>query len=317
MGKSSLLVVAVILLAACTPGETGVSSGADDISGAVSIAQASFSAEDGSGENILQCLYYERDLFMSGMADPCDYRDERRLVSGIVPHHLLASDMLSGFFTLAAQHTYDTVVILAPSHYPEQCGSYVVTSDRDWNTPFGVVETDADLVEMLLKDGTVAAENNPGALEYDHGGAGLVPYVAHYLPDAKVVVCLVSVQTSEKRMDILQQMIFKYAETSDVLFVASADFSHYQQPEEAAVYDDYTERSIAAFDYETISRYSSKNVDSPQALMAFMRSTEYFEAELIQLDHSSSAEKIVAGISNPIFAEGITTYFVYAGFADV
>ncbi|NLW79720.1 MAG: AmmeMemoRadiSam system protein B [Ruminococcaceae bacterium] len=318
--KGALLALAALFLAACAPGQAGdsrvLSGTVGGASQPVLSAPAPPLTEDTEEKAPLQCLYYERDLFMAGMAAPCDYQDDRKPVAAIVPHHLLAADMLSGFFALAAQHQYDTVVVLAPSHYPQQCGSYIVTSDRDWRTPFGTVETDTALVDTLLKDGLVAAENNAAALEYDHGGAGLVPYIAHYLPDAKVAVCLVSVQAAEKRMEALRQHLFEYAESGNVLLVASADFSHYQQPEVAAVYDAATQRSIEAFDYDTISAYSSKNVDSPQALTAFLKAVAHFDADLVQLGHSSSPEKIAAGISNPIFEAGITTYFVYAGFLD-
>lgn len=272
--------------------------------------------ENTPDEKMLECLFFERNLFYAGVANPSNYSDQRKLAAGVVPHHLLAADMLSGFFTLAAQHQYDTVVIVAPSHYPEQCESAIVTSTRSWNSPFGPVETDRQLANALLNNGIISAENNPTALELDHGGAGLVPYVAHYLPQTKVVVCLVSAKATEESLTALRQQIFDYTSQKDVLWVTSVDFSHYQEPEQAAMYDAQTEQSIAAFDYRAISRFDSKNVDSPQALAAFLYLTQHLQADLVQLGHSSSQERIPAGRSNPIYKEGITTYFVYGAFVS-
>lgn len=266
----------------------------------------------------LRCLYYERELFLGAMAAPRSYQSEGRLAAGMVPHHLLASDMIAGFFRLAAEDAqgYDTVLFVSPSHFPENCGSDVVTAGGSWQTPYGLVENDAAVTDRLLQNTAIGAEDNPAALEADHGVAGLVPFVAYYLPGAKVASCLLSNKLDRNRLAAVRGQIADICAGGRVLLVASVDCSHYLFPEEAALRDIETAEAIESMDLQRILSFSDANIDSPQALTTFVQSAQTAGAQLRQLDHSSSAEKLPHAISNPIYQEGITTYLVYAAFTE-
>jgi len=262
----------------------------------------------------MRCLYYEREQVQGGISAPRDYALEHPLVAGMVPHHLLASDMIAGFFRLAArrEQRVETVLLVSPSHFPARCGSDVVTATAGWSTPFGPVETDRRIAEALLQNNVIAAENNPDAVEYDHGAAGLIPFVRHYLPEAKVAVVLLSNKLSAKRLDEVCGELEALCADGGILLVASADCSHYLMPREAALRDEETARAVEEFDLARIAGFSDSNVDSPQALTALLATARSKDAAMYMLDHSSSPEKLGLSLSSSAYNEGITTYFVYA-----
>lgn len=271
-----------------------------------------------SGATPMRCLYYERELFLSAMSSPRLYESRGRLVAGLIPHHLLASDMIAGFFSMAAREPegYDTVLLVSPSHFPENCGSDVVTSSSGWDTPYGPASADSATIEALLRNPAIAAEDNPAAVETDHGVAGLVPFVKYYLPNAKIATCLLSNKLDRNRLATVRAEIAEICANGRILLVASADCSHYLSPEKAAVRDAQTAAAIEAMDFQRILGFGDSNVDSPQTLTTFLETARSRGAALEQLDHSSSGEKLPHAISNPIYVEGVTTYFVYAAWND-
>lgn len=264
----------------------------------------------------MRCLYYERELFLSAMSAPRAYEREGRLAAGMIPHHLLASDMIAGFFRMAAEDPegYDTVLFVSPSHFPENCESDVVTAVGNWKTPYGTVEYDAELTEALLRGAETGAENNPAAMEADHGVAGLVPFVAYYLPETKVAACLLSNKLDRQRLAAVWEQVAELCAGGRVLLVASVDCSHYLTPDEAARRDAETAEAIEALDFPRLLSFSDANVDSPQALTTFLKGAQAVGGRLRRLDHSGSGEKLPHALSNPIYRDGVTTYFVYAAF---
>ena len=112
----------------------------------------------------------------------------------------------------AQEQPYDTVILVSPSHFPENCGSDVVTATAGWNTPYGPLAADRSVADALLQDAVIAAEDNRDAVESDHGAAGLVPFVRRYLPEAKLVVCLLSNRLSRERLAQVQRVLLEQQE---------------------------------------------------------------------------------------------------------
>lgn len=260
----------------------------------------------------LDSLYYEKTSFYTGLGNAGVYSVQGDLVAGIVPHHLVASDMIAGFFAMAAQQpAYDGILIVSPSHFPENCGSMVVTAQAGWNTPFGTVAPYTPLIDKLLSDSVLDAENNPAAVELDHGAAGLVPFVKHYFPDTPLAVCLVQGKTPRDRLTALWTAIEAQRGEANILVVSSADCSHYLMPREAAQRDRQTMEAIEAGQTERIFLFDDENVDSPQSVNTFLTVAQ--QAQVVRLDHSSSDKKLPHAIGSPVYREGTTSYLVYAG----
>lgn len=265
---------------------------------------------------MLNCQYYQHDGFLAGAASAQAYSlPAGRLVSGMVPHHLVAADMLSGFFTLAAAQEggYDRVILLSPSHFAQDTIAPIVTAPAAWNTPFGTVAADEDTIHTVLDDTSISASEDAAALERDHGIAGLVPYIAYYLPGVPLTACLIANSTPQTGLDALFTVLKDICLGGRTLLIASIDCSHYLQPTQAAEHDAQTAEAIEAFNYETISHFTDANVDSPECLSLFLRITQWQKASLINLGHATSLDKLPAGTAYP---DGITTYFIYAGYTN-
>ncbi|MEG1942198.1 MAG: AmmeMemoRadiSam system protein B [Angelakisella sp.] len=262
----------------------------------------------------LDTIYYDRASFYGGVGGACDYRVEGSLVAGMIPHHLLASDMIAGFFKAAAkQPAYDGILIVSPSHFPENTNSMAVTAKAGWSTPMGTVQPYTELIDKLLADKVLGAENNPAAVELDHGGAGLVPFVKYYFPDTPLAVCLLQGKLPRERIAAFWEIVGEQRKEANILVVSSADCSHYLLPKEAAGHDEETIKAIESGAQEAIFFFDDENIDSPQSVNTFLEVTKQAGARAVQLDHSSSDKKLPHNILNPIFSEGTTTYLVYAG----
>ena len=262
---------------------------------------------------LLRCLYYDGQV-EKGIADPCRYEISGRLAAGMVPHHLLASDMIAGFFELAArqEEPVDRVLIVSPSHFPENCTGDLITARAGWETPYGKVAPDEEMIRAILEDPAAAAVKEPEALEADHGGAGLIPFIKYYLPNARVTVCLLANTLSTRQLEAFQAVVLEQMEKERILVVASADCSHYLTPEEAALRDAETAQAIETMDFPRIFSFGDGNVDSPQSVSTFLRAAEALGTEPVQLDHASSPDKLPHAPSHPRYQDGITTYSVYA-----
>lgn len=317
--KSIAVLLALLLATGCTqPAPQGPATGGTPANSAVTAppAQGPESGVTPAPPSILANPYYDVELIASGCAAPDDYRVEGRLRGGMVPHHLLATGMIAGFFSLAAQQhrqqPYDAVLLVAPSHFPENCGSDAVTARLGWDSGMGPLQPDLPLAQAILADSTLAAEDNPAAVQADHGVAGLTPYLAKYLPDVPVTVCLLSNKLSQTRLEAFQNTVAAQFAERNLLVVASADCSHYLTPATAAPRDEQTAQAVLTGDRQTILGFSDKNVDSPQAVTTLLRIATELDTLPIQLGHSSSNQMLPLRPGSTAYIEGITTYFVFA-----
>src|SRR5260221_5015310 len=68
-----------------------------------------------------------------------------QLRGGIIPHHLVASDNIAIFFATMKQFSYKTIILIGPNHY-EKGNFDVLTSKIGWDSPYGIVEPDTEVV---------------------------------------------------------------------------------------------------------------------------------------------------------------------------
>ncbi len=265
----------------------------------------------------LPCDYYDEETFRRSVTLAEAYPHEGTLCAGVVPHHLLAGEMIASFFAAAAKDgPYDTVLFVGPSHYPTGAGA--VTTRSGWQTVFGPVENDLPLTASLLGDRTLAARVDDENMRLDHAVSGLIPYVGHYLPGAKVSALLLENGLSPARVQAAAERAAAAvsAEGKRVLLVCSIDFSHYLMPQEAVLRDEETRRAVEAFDYKTIAHFTDSNMDSPQTMAVFLRSAEAQGVwEVMVFDHSSSDRILEVSSSDPAYREGTTTYFILGALA--
>jgi len=266
---------------------------------------------DGSDLNmeqheLLDCLYFDRDDFAKHMSLANQFPLET-LSAGIVPHHLLAGDLIASFFLTAqkAENEIETIVVIGPNHSLGAGGIYV--ADFGWNTPFGVTECDGDTVDIIIHKSSLSAVIDNELLQQDHAVSSLVPYIKYYLPDAKVVSILLSRRVSREQEKILAELLYHLSQEKSILVVGSVDFSHGLPPGEAMRRDEETIGSVFDRAYDVLKNMPNENLDSPETLNVLLRFMELHSSDLPELLCHRSAFDYLRNSE----IKDCTTYFVF------
>jgi AmmeMemoRadiSam system protein B len=253
-------------------------------------------------KDLIRCRYYNEVEFMQSIrvankVEP--YAGD--IAGGIVPHHLLACDLIASFFKKVSRENYECVVVIAPNHKREGI-QLVNTALENWSTPFGVLECDGDLTKSLTD--LKLADNKPRLLEEEHSISSLVPYIKYYLPDVKIVPILLHGNYGLKNSIELGNRINGIISKKKSLVIASVDFSHYLTPQKADLMDEVTLRALKERDLEVISKMTNDNMDSPPSIMTFltvMKGIGTSELKLLGHDNSARIAKT--------YSDSTTSYF--------
>ncbi|MEF3244839.1 MAG: AmmeMemoRadiSam system protein B [Caldisericaceae bacterium] len=181
------------------------------------------------------------------------------IYAGVVPHHLLASDIILNFFKNLRMDESDVIVLLSVDHF-YQCNSKGVdfittdlTNFKDFQVERGVIKGLANNFSLL--------ENN-AMLSLDHGIVDILPFLKLYFPHIKLVPVIISRSLTFEKAKQFTETLFTLSKAKTTV-IASVDFSH-DLPEEIAKLHD--ERSIRLFLNFEEEGFSNIDVDSPQAL---------------------------------------------------
>ena len=228
---------------------------------------------------------------------------EKELVGGIAPHHDLANLLIDEFYqSLRLKNkNIETFIILSPNH-ANIGNAPVITSLNNRQTEQGAVAVDKETFDRLKTLGFIGVDEKNIAIE--HGVAVQLPFIKKYFPDARVVPLAFSTKMKTAESFELAQALKKILEDEKVFLLASLDFSHYLPLTTAQVKDAETMVAMKNFDYEKIASFGSGNVDSPQALITFLRVMELSGAkEITELAHRNSND-FMAGKGGDV-----TTYY--------
>ena len=277
-----------------TPGR--LENGSSGTSKGESAGSHSADAAD-SPASILQSIHYnEKDFFKSVMAaaniktEPFD--NTSPIIGGVVPHHLLAANMIAEFFQTISKDPPSTIVVIAPNH--RRIGmTGLHTSSLDWRTSFGILEADRELVSGLID--TLGAAENDSLMELEHSISGLVPYIRYYLPDTRIVPILLHGNYSaadSKRLG--EHLADTVQDNPEIMVIASIDFSHYLDTDTADRMDEITLKAIEVRDTQALIRMSNDNIDSPPSILTLLSAMDGLGAEgPLVTGHSNSF--IIAG----------------------
>ncbi len=268
-------------------------------------------------KTVLRCLYYDKQAFKEsyGQANKFSKSQVNALSEvlsqssgsgfiqgGILPHHLVASPMIARFFTALKTEEADlktspaanpeTIVVLAPNH--KRIGDEPLhTGAFSWETPFGLLAADEGMVDDLVL--SLKAGVNPTLLEEEHAIAALIPYIRHTFPEAKIVPILIHGNMDREDCRALSKFLVRKALDKPCLILASIDFSHGLNPEEALTRDETTQRVIEARDYDTLFGLDNTYLDAPPTLATFLMTMDglkaqgFESAEGFLLEHSEAS----------------------------
>jgi len=202
----------------------------------------------------------------------------------IAPHHLLASNLIANVFYFISSQKPITVVVISPNHFFAGQGQ-IISSLYDWQTPYGILESDKNLIKQLQANQLLNIDESPFAKE--HGISNLVAFIKKALPNARIAPLIVKDTLSTKEGEIFADNIGKIL-PEDTLFIASLDFSHYLPAQIADFHDAKSLAVLSNFDYEGINFL---DVDSEQSLRIFLKYLDAKGASAFNLiDHSNSAD---------------------------
>ena len=185
----------------------------------------------------------------------------------IVPH---AGYVFSGqiaakaFASIDTQKQYKRIFLIASSHYAAGTGASIYNKGN-YETPLGVVNTDKETIEALLKHKDLFSylEN---AHNREHSLEVQLPFLQYLYdedlpPVVPIVITTQNANTCHKLADILKPYF-----TQDNLFIISSDFSHYPAYADANRVDRETAKSILSKSPEqflkTLQKHDSEGVEN-------------------------------------------------------
>lgn len=151
----------------------------------------------------------------------------------------------SGFNQIPAGHPYRKVFILASSHQMHFPGASA-WCDGDYETPLGKVPVDRETCRLLARESSLV---NPGGKAHlgEHSLEVQLPFLQEKLAPGFLLVPLILGTSNPQECLQLADILRPYF-TSENLFVASSDLSHYPCYEDAVATDHATTEAILAND---------------------------------------------------------------------
>ena len=167
----------------------------------------------------------------------------------ISPH---AGYIYSGFtansaYRLLANSKAKRVVVIGPSHHVYFEGISVSLADR-YETPCGDIAIDREYAYSLAKKyGFITAEQ---AHYKEHSTETQIPFIKHYLPDAKVVELIYGKINYQQLVPIIKDIL----SNPDNAVVISSDLSHFYTLEEAKQLDNICLAGVAKEDVNILDK---------------------------------------------------------------
>src|SRR3989344_7316112 len=245
-------------------------------------------SSDEKPRDIHQIKFFDERLFYKSLAKINTVaKPDKEIKGGIVPHHLLATEMISEFYAKFKNQKIETVIILGPNH--KEVGDFPVLSGlSDWDTPFGKIETEKITVNELV--GKNLAKIDDAALDGEHSVALHPPFIKHFLPKAKIAPIIISGKMKIEDVEKLSAALTKYARKKGTVIIASVDFCHYLPENIAAEKDKESFEAIKNFDFEKIYNFTNDNLDSPLSIIVLLHVLKRVNASELKLIKNLNSE---------------------------
>lgn len=238
--------------------------------------------------------FWEEKAFYDGL--PKVKPEYQKIYGGIVPHHLIAGDIIADLFSRLSLQKPKTIILVGPNHY-EVGNALVISSDKDWQTVFGRVEIDRKVINSL-KEKNLISFNDQVMLE-EHSVQGSMPYIKYFTPKTKIVPLILSNMITKKEIMALAEALFDSVEDGAVV-VAPVDFSHHLSSDEADKRDEVTLEIMKNKDIDQLLMLKSQNVDSPPSIALIMMLMEKIGHGNFILEHHTNSGKMLGDTSQEV-----------------
>ena len=169
--------------------------------------------------------------------DPERFPPGGSIIALIAPHAgLMYSGPVAAYaYRLLNSSTFDSIVLVGPSHYLGFDGASVWPSGA-FETPLGKLNVDADLADRI-RARCPLLHDDPAAHAREHSLEMQLPFLAALSPSTPIVPIVMGFQTRETAF-ALGDAIAAAAQHQQVLVIASSDLSHFHDARTAAALDD-------------------------------------------------------------------------------
>jgi len=237
---------------------------------------------------------------------------KKDIVGAIVPHagYIYSGPVAAYVYKAIQGKKFDTVILIGPSHHVGFKGCAVDINDY-WNTPFGEVALDKDLIKKLVDGKKVFFDESPHLKE--HSLEVQIPFLQGVLKgDFKIVPIIMGqdsdswVYLSEKLKNILEEI-----KNKKILIIASTDLSHYYPYDVAVKKDKKCVSYIEKMDLDgLIKGLNEEEVDmcGARAVLCILKLMKDIGAKAVLLKYANSGDTAgdksrVVGYSGIVFVK--------------
>jgi AmmeMemoRadiSam system protein B len=158
----------------------------------------------------------------------------------VVPHagYFYSGAVASYCYSLLRQKTFDTVILIGPSHFTNFEG-FSLPIYKSFQTPLGEIQVDTQFINLLASKGAGVFDFVNSAHLKEHSLEVQLPFLQTVLEEGfKIVPILMGEQTLKNAEDAAE-ILFKILDEYDKHFiiVISTDLSHYHEDSEARKMD--------------------------------------------------------------------------------
>lgn len=217
-----------------------------------------------------------------------------QIFAGVVPHHILAGQIIEKFYTtIAVNANPQNIILISPDHFNSAA---LIGKNKFITTVNGF----ANFNTATLTDSPHFAINN-SAVMLDHGITVHLPLIKKYFPQAHLTPILIPTNIDQKQINNLVASINQNL-LGQTLIIASVDFSHYVN-KQIAERQDVTSLKIILDSQQ--NNFVDIKADCWQCLStAKLFATTNRATKTQILDHTNSAE-----ILNMSHMDNVTSYF--------
>lgn len=254
----------------------------------------------------VECQFFHEAQFEQAIKTATTYsNDLSEFYGGILPHHLLASEMIASFWKTMSLQEWELIILVGPDHF-RKGNTNVTTITTDFSTKNDLTAVDKQIANSLIVQNI--ASDNALVMQNDHSITAHIPFIAHYMPDTPVLPLLINGGTHVKEAIYLSDYVMQMAKDKKVLVIASIDFSHYLPLEKANEMDIITENAVRQFDIEAIAKMTNDHLDSRPSMIFLLNAMNKLGAKHIETWAHSNSDVIAHQKT------GVTTSYFEFGF---
>lgn len=181
------------------------------------------------------------------------------LLAVIAPHagYVFSGPVAAHSYKAVAENFPEngTFIIIGPNH--TGYGAPISLTTQDWIMPFGNVNIDRELAEIIVSEGI---PDDISAHRYEHSVEVQLPFIQYFSQDFEFLPIVMMDQSMKSALwlgKILRKVIAKHSKRA--LIIASTDFSHYIPKEQAYGQDILALEKIRELDVEGLYKTLRKH----------------------------------------------------------